>query len=66
MATVSKSSRRAAIGAAIATELERLARDGAVRIDVEALADAIEVAIAGHSDVGEGKHPDELNATNDD
>jgi hypothetical protein len=68
MATVSQSTsgRRAAIGSAIATELERQAHEGAVRIDIEALADAIELAIAGHGDVGEGKHPDELNATNDD
>lgn len=66
MATASPSTgRRAAIGSAIAAELERQARDGAMRINVDALADAVETAIAGQGDVGEGKHPDELNATND-
>ena len=68
MAMVSDSaiSRRDTIVATIAGELERQARDGAQRVDIEALADAIERAIDGHAEVSEGRHPDELNATNDD
>jgi hypothetical protein len=39
---------------------------GAVRVDVEALASAIEEALDPPPPANEGKHPDELNATNDD
>ena len=59
-------SRRDTIATVIAAELERQAHGGAARIDIDALADAIETAIAEHGDINEGRHPDELNATNDD
>lgn len=51
---------------AIATELERQAREGAPRVDVDALAEAIEQALGAPTPAAEGRHPDELNATNDD
>jgi metal-dependent amidase/aminoacylase/carboxypeptidase family protein len=58
--------RRQAIATAIAAELERQARDGALRIDIDALAAAIDDALAPDLPVAEGKRPEELNATNDD
>lgn len=58
--------RQAVIAQAITSELERQAHDGAARVDVEALAAAIERALDGHDPVAEGKRPDDLNATNDD
>lgn len=58
--------RRQAIATAIKAELERQARDGAVRIDVDALAEAIDIALDPPAPASEGRHPDELNATNDD
>ncbi|MCR6670646.1 hypothetical protein [Devosia ginsengisoli] len=58
--------RRQAIATAITAELERQAHDGAVRIDVDALAEAIDMALDPPAPAGEGRHPDELNATNDD
>jgi hypothetical protein len=51
------------IASAIATELQRQGVTGA---DAEALAEAVEAAIAAEQPVSEGRHPDELNATNDD
>lgn len=65
MAMVSEttSTRRETIARVIAAELER---QGAAQVDVDALADAVEAAITGDGDVSEGRHPDELNATNDD
>lgn len=58
--------RRQAIATAIAGELERQAQDGAVRIDIEALAEAIDIALDPPAPADEGRRPDELNATNDD
>lgn len=58
--------RRETIASAIAAELERQARDGAPRVDIDALAEAIEDAIYPPVPADEGRHPDELNATNDD
>ena len=69
--------RRGTIAEVISSELDRQAHDGAIRVDVPALAEAIDVAIAGDIDpagptsgdaapIDEGKHPDELNANNDD
>jgi hypothetical protein len=58
--------RRDTIARVISAELERQALDGAERVDIETLADAIESAIAEHSDVSEGRHPNELNSSNDD
>jgi hypothetical protein len=58
--------RRQAIATAIAAELERQARDGATRVDVDAMAEAVEAALAPELPVAEGKRPDELNSTNDD
>ena len=66
MEMADESDRRQAIATAIAAELERQALAGAVRVDVEALASAIEEALDPPPPANEGKHPDELNATNDD
>lgn len=58
--------RRAAIASAIAAELQRQAERGAIRIDVDALAEAVEAALVSSEPFVEGKRPDQLNATNDD
>ncbi len=58
--------RRQAIATALAAELERQAQSGASRIDVEALASAVENALDPDPPLAEGRHPSELNATNDD
>lgn len=61
-----ESSRRQSIATAITTELERQALAGAPRVDVDALAQAIDDALTPPPPANEGRHPDELNATNDD
>lgn len=66
MAMDDENDRRQAIATAIKAELERQAQNGAVRIDVDALAEAIDIALDPPAPAGEGRHPDELNATNDD
>ena len=66
MAMDDEGGRRQAIVTAITAELERQARNGAARIDVEALAQAIDDAIDPPPPAAVGRHPDELNATNDD
>lgn len=58
--------RRQAIVTAIAAELERQAKDGEPRVNVEALAQAIEIALDPVAPASEGKRPSELNSTNDD
>ncbi|WP_240231678.1 hypothetical protein [Devosia lacusdianchii] len=59
--------RRQTIATAIAAELERQALDGAARIDVDALANAIDDALeAVDLPMAEGTRPEDLNATNDD
>ncbi|UYN99072.1 MAG: hypothetical protein KIT02_14230 [Devosia sp.] len=58
--------RHQAIVVALTAELERQAQAGASRIDVEALAGAVETAIDPAPPLSEGRSPDELNATNDD
>jgi len=62
--------RRSVIAGVIGAELERQAHDGALRVDVDALAAAIDTALVAdeplQADDDEGKRPDELNATNDD
>jgi len=58
--------RRQAIVTAITAELERQAKDGEPRVDVEALAEAVEIALQPQPPASEGKRPGELNATNDD
>ncbi len=58
--------RRQAIATALAAELERQAQSGASRIDVDALAQAVEAALDPSAPVDEGRRPSELNATNDD
>lgn len=58
--------RHEAIATAITAELERQAQAGAARIDVAALATAVEVALDPPPPMAEGRRPDELNATNDD
>lgn len=59
-------SRHRAIVTALAAEIERQARAGASRIDIEALAVAAEAAIEARPPAAAGRHPSELNATNDD
>jgi len=56
--------RRQAIASAIAAELQR--QGHADDVDVQALAEAVEAAISAEAPVSEGRHPDQLNATNDD
>lgn len=63
MAMASESERRQAIVTAIEAELQRQGRDG---IDVDALAEAVDIALEPVPPVSEGRHPDQLNATNDD
>ncbi|MCP8883306.1 hypothetical protein NIM87_07330 [Devosia sp. XJ19-1] len=58
--------RHQAIATALAAELERQAQAGASRIDIEALAQAVELALDPALPSSEGKRPSELNATNDD
>lgn len=58
--------RRQAIATALTAELERQAQSGASRVDVDALAEAVETALDPVPPEGEGKRPSELNATNDD
>lgn len=66
MANSDIENRRQAIVTALSAELERQATTGAVRIDVEALAEAVEMALAPTPPAAEGHRPSELNATNDD
>lgn len=58
--------RHQAIVTALTAELERQAQSGASRIDVEALAAAVDEALDPAPPASEGRHPSELNATNDD
>lgn len=58
--------RRQAIVTAITAELERQAKDGEARVNVDALAEAIDIALEPMAPMAEGKRPYELNATNDD
>lgn len=66
MAMDDETDRRQAIATAIVAELERQARDGEPRVDVDALAEAIDLALAPAPPASEGRRPEELNATNDD
>ena len=65
MATDDQLTRRQAIATAITAELERQAKDGAQRVDVEALAEAIDIALDPVPPISEGTRPEDLNATND-
>ncbi len=58
--------RHTAIATAIDAEIDRQANAGANRIDVDALAQAVEEVIQPSPPVSEGKRPSELNSTNDD
>jgi hypothetical protein len=58
--------RHTAIATAIDAEIDRQANSGANRIDVDALAHAVEDVIQPSPPMAEGKRPDELNSTNDD
>ena len=61
-----EAARKQAIATAINAELERQARDGAPRVNVEELAGAIDEALVTPAPPSEGKRPEDLNATNDD
>lgn len=73
METVSSgidTNRHHTIAAAIGDELRRQALSGAVRIDVDAMASAVEYAIEDGDEGGiipddDAKRPDELNSSND-
>ena len=69
MATASHigAERRETIAEVISSELDRQAHEGAVRIDVPALAEAIEAVIDPNASQApeEGKRPEDLNANND-
>jgi hypothetical protein len=61
-----------AIESVISEELDRQAREGAIRIDIHAMASAIEGAIGGSEDnytdreeMDAAKRPSELNSSND-
>lgn len=58
--------RHTAIATAITEEIDRQAHAGASRIDVDALAQAVEEVIDPPPPLSEGKRPSELNSTNDD
>lgn len=66
MASEHPDPRRQAIVTALTAELERQAATGASRIDVDALAEAVETALDPAPPASEGRRPSELNATNDD
>lgn len=66
MAIDDDDNRRQAIVTAITAELERQAKDGEPRVNVEALAEAVEIALQPVPPLSEGRPPDQLNATNDD
>lgn len=57
--------RRARIAAAISRELDRQAHQNSSRIDVEAMAMAIDAVLDAPVPPTEGQHPQDLNATND-
>lgn len=58
--------RHDAIATALTEEIDRQAQTGASRIDVDALAQAVEEVIEPTVPLSEGKRPSELNSTNDD
>lgn len=60
-----KQPQRATVVAAISGELQRQAESGNLRIDVEALADAVLNAHMPSPLQGEGRRPQDLNASND-
>lgn len=64
--TSASTGRRQALVTALSAELDRQAHAKASKIDVEALADAVETCLAQTGPTSEGKRPDELNSTNDD
>ncbi|UJW84693.1 hypothetical protein [Devosia sp. SL43] len=66
MAMADGGGRRDTIAAAITAELARQAQSSPTDVDIDALADAIDTALEPPVPAHEGKHPDELNATNDD
>lgn len=58
--------RRQAIATAMTAEIERQASTGATRMDIEALAEAVDTALEPVPPASEGRRPADLNATNDD
>jgi hypothetical protein len=60
-----KQPQRAILVAAISGELQRQAESGNQRIDIEALADAVLNAHMPSPLPGEGRRPQDLNASND-
>lgn len=56
---------RAAIAAALASELQRQAEAGAQRVDVDALAEAVLRKLDPLPPLTEGQRPEELNSSND-
>ena len=60
-----RDTQRTAIATAITAELQRQAEEGAQRIDVDALADAVLHVLDPVPPVSEGQRPEELNSSND-
>lgn len=56
---------RVAIATAITVELQRQAEAGEIRIDVDALADAVLRVLDPHPPLAEGQRPEDLNSSND-
>lgn len=65
MAMDDQSTRRQAIVTAITAELERQSRNGVQRVDVDALAAAVDTALDPVPPTSEGTRPEDLNANND-
>jgi hypothetical protein len=60
-----KDAEHSAIASAITAELQRQAEAGAQRIDVDALTDAVQRSLSQVHHISEGRHPQELNSSND-
>lgn len=58
--------RRQAIATALTAEIERQAATGAMRMDIAALAEAVDTVLEPIPPTSEGRRPADLNATNDD
>ncbi|MBO9590343.1 hypothetical protein [Devosia sp.] len=56
---------RTAVATAISAELQRQAEVGELRVDVEALAEAVLRILDPQPPVAEGQRPEELNSSND-
>lgn len=60
-----KDTRHTAIVTAITVELQRQAEAGSARVDVDALADAVQRVMDPPPPAAEGQRPENLNSSND-